>query len=331
MARIGVRLETGPHLTPQNLLELAKLAEGRGYEAVWLPEGNGAEAMTQLTAFAAATQTIKLATGILPIFHRTPTLFAMAAGGLDAISQGRFILGLGTGHPEAIVNGHGTPFRRPLTHMRETVEIVRRLLRGGKVTYEGRLFTLNDASLAFTVLRPDLPIYLAALGPQMVELAGEIADGVLLNWVSPTYLSQALEHLHRGARKAGRDPSEIDVACYLRTAVGGDSEQVRKALQRRIAFYFSMDFYRNFFAQSGFESEVAAISEAFDRGDIDGASAAVSEEMQRGLGIVGSAEHCREQVESLRSLGLNLPVIAPFTVADDAVGSFKAAIEAFSG
>lgn len=331
MARIGVRLETGPHLTPQNLLELAKLAETRGYEVVCLPEGNGAEAMTQLAAFAASTQRVKLATGILPIFHRTPTLLAMAAGGLDAISQGRFILGLGTGHPEAIINGHGISFRRPLTHMRETVEIVRRLLRGGKVTYEGRLFTLNDAGLAFTVVRPDLPIYLAALGPQMVELAGEIADGVLLNWVSPTYLSQALEHLHRGARKAGRDPSEIDVACYLRTAVGGDREQVRKALQLRIAFYFSMDFYRNFFAQSGFESEVATISEAFDRGDMDGAAAAVSEEMQRELGIVGSAEHCQEQVESLRSLGLNLPVIAPFTVADDAVGSFRAAIEAFSG
>ena len=331
MARLGVRLDTGPQFTTQDLLGLASLAEETGYETIWLPEGVGTDALTQLTAFATATQRVKLGTGILPIFYRTPTLLAMSAGGLEAISQGRFILGLGVGHQRLVENGHGIPLRRPLTRMRETVEIVRRLLRGERVTYKGQVFKLQDSSLGFRPVRPDLPIYLAALGPQMIELAGEIADGVLLVWASPGYLQRAIEHVHRGAERVGRNPEDIDVACYLSTAVVDDVEQVRPVVQREIAGYFRMPFYMNYFEQSGFKAEAAAVSQAFARGDADGAVAAISEAMQNELAIFGSAEHCRREVEARRSLGLKLPVITPFALADDTIGSFRATMEAFSG
>ena len=188
MARIGVRLETGPHLSPHQLLELAQLAEKRGFETVWVPEGSGTEALTQLTAFACGTSRIKLGTGILPIFHRTPTLLAMGAGGLDAISGGRFILGLGVGHQGAVEGAHGIPFDRPMTRLRETVHIVRRLLTGESVAFEGSAYNVKSAKLGFNPIRADMPIYLAALRPRMVELAGEIADGVLLNWATSPYL-----------------------------------------------------------------------------------------------------------------------------------------------
>ena len=329
MERLGVRLDTGLRFSPQDMLALASLAEERGYESIWLPEGQGTDALTQITALSTATRRIKFGTGILPIFHRTPTLLAMSAASLDAISQGRFILGLGTGHEGLVANGHGVPFRQPVTRMRETVEIVRRLLRGERVTWEGRVFKLQDSSLGITPVRPDLPIYLAALGPRMIELAGEIADGVLLNWASPAYLRQAVKHLHSGAERAGRDPQQIDVACYIRTAVTENLDQVRPALQRQIARYFSMPYYVTYFEQSGYAEEAAAISQALGRGDTEWASAAVSDAMQQELGIFGSANHCRREVEALRSLGLKLPVIAPFPVAGDARSSYRATIEGF--
>ena len=180
-------------------------------------------------------------------------------------------------------------------------------------------------------MRPDLPIYLAALGPRMIELAGEIADGVLLTWASPGYLQRAIQHLRRGAEKAGRNPEDIDVACYLRTAVADDAEHVRPVLQRQIARYFNMPFYRNYFEQSGFKEETAAVTRALARGDDNAAAAAISDAMQNEVAIWGSAEHCRREVEARRSLGLKLPVIAPFAVDGDAGESFRATIQAFSG
>ena len=332
MPRLGVRLDTRMGLTPKDLLDLALLAENKGFETVWMPEGTGGrDSLTQLAALATGTHRINLGTGILPVFTRTPTVLAMSAGGLDAISQQRFILGLGVGHQADVENGHGVSFSRPLARMRETVEIVRRLLRGEIVTHEGQLFNLRDTRLGFTLLRPDMPIYMAALGPKMLEMAGEIADGILLTWASPAYLKRAIEHLHRGAERAGRDPDDLDVACYIRTAVVEDVDQVRPALQRQIARYAGMPFYANFFQQSGFEKEIAAVKSALTRGDRDAAATAITDAMQREVAIFGSAEHCRREIEALRSQGVKQTVIAPFAVAGDAMGSFRAAIDAFSG
>ena len=330
MARIGVRLESGPHLAPDKLIELAKLAEARGFESVWLPEGAGGEAMTQLAAFACNTSRVTLATGILPIYHRTPTLLAMAAGSLDAISGGRFTLGLGVGHRGPVEGGHGIPFDRPMTRMRETVGIVRGLLSGEPLTYDGKVYRPRESRLGFDPPRRDLPIYLAALRPQMVELAGEVADGVLLNWATADYLEQAVGHLRRGAEKAGRDPSTIDVACYVRTAVVDDAEAARPWLRRRIAYYFTMDYYVRYFEQRGFSGEAAAISDALARGDHEAAADAVTDAMLDELAVVGTAEECRRKIDALRTTGLRLPVIAPFVQGYDGPAPFRAAIEAFA-
>jgi probable F420-dependent oxidoreductase len=330
MARIGVRLESGPHLIPGQLTELAKLAESRGFESVWLPEGAGSEALTHLAAFACNTSRVTLATGILPIYHRTPTLLAMGAGSVDAISGGRFILGLGVGHQAPVEGGHGIPFDRPMTRMRETVHIVRALLTGEPVTYDGKVYRPRESKLGFNPLRRDLPIYLAALRPQMIEMAGEVADGVLLNWATAEYLEQAVGSLRRGAEKAGRDPSTIDVACYVRTAVVDDVEAAKPWLRRRIAYYFTMDYYVRYFEQRGFAGEAAAISAALSEGDQDAAAGAVTDAMLDELAVVGSAEDCRKKIDSLRATGLRMPIVAPFVQGDDAMAPFRAVIEAFA-
>ena len=210
MPRIAVRLENDPQIPPADSLELALLAESRNYEMVWVPEGGGRDSLTQLTYLAANTSNIGLATGILPIYYRTPMLTAMSAAGLGTLSEGRFILGLGVGHRPSVEGTHGIPFRRPLTHMRETITLVRRLLDCEQVTLTGRVFNVASATLGAAAPGQRVPIYVAALGPQMLELTGELADGVLLNWTASRYLESAIQHLHRGAEKAGRDPSEIE-------------------------------------------------------------------------------------------------------------------------
>ena len=330
MARFGVRLENDPQLTPADSVELAQLAESRGYEMVWVPEGSGRDSLTQLTFLACHTSAIRLATGILPIYYRTPMLTAMSAAGLSDLSQGRFVLGLGVGHRPSVEGTHGIPFRRPLTNMRETINLARRLLDGKQVSHAGRVFNVAGASLGAAAPQQRVPIYVAALGPQMLELTGELADGVLLNWTASNYLEQAIRHLHRGAERAGRDPSEIDVAGYVRVAVSDNPEAARASLQGQIARYASNPFYHNFFRDMGFGEEMAAAAEAMESGDMEQAAQAISQEMQDQVAVVGNAEECRNEIDRRRSLGLALPVVAPFTVAD-AKESYLRVIEAFGG
>ncbi len=328
MARIAVRLENDPQLTPADSVELAQLAESRGYEMVWVPEGSGRDSLTQLTYLACHTGSVKLATGILPIYYRTPMLTAMSAAGISDLSQGRFVLGLGVGHRPSVEGVHGIPFRRPLTHMRETITLIRRLLDGEQVSHAGRVFNVGSASLGTAAPEQRVPIYVAALGPQMLELTGELADGVLLNWTASNYLEQAVHHLRRGAEKAGRDPSEIDVAGYVRVAVSDDPEAARASLQGQIARYASNPFYNNFFQGMGFGREMNEAEEAIRRGDLDEAGRAISPEMQDQVAVVGNAEQCRAEIEKRRSLGLNLPVVAPFTV-NEAKQSYMRVIGTF--
>ena len=330
MARIGVRLENDPQLSPADSVELARLAESRGYEMVWVPEGSGRDSLTQLTYLACHTSAIRLATGILPVYYRTPMLTAMSAAGLGDLSQGRFALGLGVGHRPSVEGTHGIRFRRPLTHMRETITMVRRLLDGERVSHAGRVFNVSDATLGAAAPTQRIPIYVAALGPQMLELTGELADGALLNWTASDYLEQAIHHLRRGAERAGRDPSEIDVAGYVRVAVAEDTEAARASLQGQIARYASNPFYNNFFQSMGFGKEMSAAEEGIRRGDMEEAAKAISAEMQDQVAVVGNAEECRAEIEKRRGLGLGLPVVAPFTV-DGAKESYRRVIETFGG
>ncbi len=330
MARLGVRLDFAPSLSAQDMSDLALLAERRGYETVWVPEGVGRDALTQLAAFAERTQRVKLGTGILPIFHRSPTLLAMSAFGMATVSNHRFILGLGVGHAYVVEGMHGIPFQRPLRRVRETVEIVRRLLRGEEVDYEGQVFSLSGARVGSPSDLRDVPIYLAALGPQMIELAGEIADGVLLNWASNKYISIALEHLRRDAARVGRDPEEIDVACYIRVMVTEDLEAAQPSLRCLLGRYANMPAYRKLFEQMGYSEEAAAIAGVWARGDREAPTVAVSEAMLRDLAVVGPADYCLQEIEARRALGLKSPVVAPFAAAE-AKNTYRATIEAFSG
>ena len=329
MARYGVRLENDPNLSPQDYQELSSQAEKNGFEAVWVPEGGGRDSLTSLATIAMKTDAVKLGTGILPIFARTPTNTAMGAAGMAAVSDGRFLLGLGVGHAPTVESRDGIPFNQPMTRMRETIQIIKALLSGEEVNFTGKQFKITGASMGAATPKTKVPIYIAALGPQMLEMVGELADGVLMNWTAVDYLGEAIGHIKRGAEKAGRDPNEIDIAGYVRVAVGDNLTESRVSLRRQVARYASNPFYRNFFAQTGFDKEMSAAAAALVDGNLDKAADSITEEMQDQVAIVGTVEECRAALEKRRAAGLQLPVIAPFAVGDN-MASHRHVIEAMA-
>ena len=316
MAFLGLRLGNEPEMSPADIRSLASLAEELGYGEVWMTEGAGRDSLTQLTAIATATGSIKLGTGILPMFSRTPLITAMSAAGLSAVSEGRFILGPGVGNKPATEDGHGVAYRLPLEHLRDLIQIVRQLLLGEEVSYQGKAITVSRASLGDAAPGVKTPIYIAALGPRMLQLAGEIADGVLPSWTAASYLEQAISLVRDGAAKVGRDPSEIAISGYLRVAVTDDLAAGQASLQREIARYAGGSHYRNYFRNTGFEQEMEGAQLASGHGDNPATAAAIGESMQEQLGVVGPADVCRARLEQLREMGLEKPVIAPLTVGD---------------
>jgi probable F420-dependent oxidoreductase len=328
VTRIGVRLRE-ERLTMRQLIELARLVEARGYDSIWVPEGSGKEAFSQLTAYALATQRLHLGTGIATIYSRSPSLLAMTAATLDLISGKRAILGLGIGHRQGVEQGHGVAFGKPLRRMREYVATIRAILRGESIP-EATQVPVKRFRLEFAPARRDLPIYVAALGPQMCQLAGEVADGVLMNWATTAYVQEAIANVHKGAAWAGRSPEEVEITCYIRGAVGPDPRAVRQALARETVHYVALDFYRRMFEQSGFAEDTAAVMKALPQG-VEAAAERISERMLASVAIFGSPEQCRRRLEEYRALGVTHPVVAPVAVGADVYASWSDIIQTFVG
>lgn len=327
MARLGLRLKE-ERLPIPRLVELARLAEAGGYESVWVPEGSGKDAFSLLTAYALATRQIRLGTGIVVVYPRSPSILAMTAATLDHVSGGRAVLGLGIGHRPIVEAGHGVVFDRPVRRMREYVALIRAILRGAPLPVT-ELVPVTRFELDFVPERPDVPIYLAALGPQMCRLAGQVADGVLLNWATPEAVAEAVSEVRRGAEGAGRDPAAVDVACYIRAAAGDDEAAVRRTLALETTRYIALDFYRQMFEASGFGRETAAVMAALP-GGLEAAAAGVSDRMLEAIALLGNDGAWRKRLEQYRALGVTLPVIAPVPVGADAFHAWTAAIRTFA-
>jgi probable F420-dependent oxidoreductase len=313
-------------MSAPTLVEFASLADRLGYHSVWVPEGRGRELGSTLGAMARATSRIGLATGIMPLYSRPPALAAMAAATLSDLTGGRFLLGVGAGHPAIIAQGYGLPFEKPLRAAREFVEIVRAALSGRRVAMRGEVFRV-DAFQLESRPRDPVPIYLAALGPSMLRLAGEIADGVILNWVAPEHVDWAVGCVREGSRRAGRDPAATRVVCFVRAAVTDAPAAAWAVLRRLAATYVMMPSYARMFEAAGRAADVAAIRDAWEAGGVDAAAAAASSDFVGRLAVVGSRSACLEGLRRYYDLGVDVVAAYPFPVGPDVAGSMQATIE----
>ena len=327
MSRVGVALSAG--LNASEIVECARLAESLGYDSVWMAEGHGGDQFAVLSAVAAQTERVALGTCISSVFVRSAPTIAMAAAVVDQISGGRFILGLGSSHKVQVEPEHGLPYGKPVTRVRETAEVVQRLLRDGHVSYQGETVAIEKYELWFEPFRPRLPIYFAAVFPKMMGVCGEVADGVILTRTTLAVGAEARQHIAAGAEAAGRDVSEIDVTALLPAAAADDPADAFDTLRPGVAMYTGFfPRYNRMTVEQGFGEEAAVVAEAWARGDYEAATRAVSDELIDSVCIVGTPERCRERIAAYHESGIDLPMLAPLAGGPDVKAAVQATIRA---
>ena len=327
MSRTGIAFSGG--LTASEIVDCAQRAEALGYESVWVAEGHGGDQFAILAACALRTRRVRLGTAISSVFVRTAPTIAMAAAAVDELSGGRFVLGLGSSHRVQVAPEHGVEYRKPLARVRDTVAVVRTLLREGEVRHAGETVRIERFDLWFEPRRKEIPIYLSALFPKMTELCGEVADGVILARSTLASAARARVHVAAGAARAGREAAAVEIASLLPASVAPDRDEALAAARPGLAFYAGFfPRYNRLLAESGFPAEAAAVAKAWSAGDKAAAERAVTDEMIAATSIAGTPAECRDRIEAYRASGLDLPIISPFARGTGARDRFLAAIEA---
>ena len=317
MERVGVGFSGG--MSPQDIVECVKLAEELGYESAWVAEGHGGDQFSVLTACALATEKIKLGTSITSVFVRTAPTIAMAAASVDYFSNGRFILGMGTSHKVQVEPEHGLEFTKPVQRLRECVDIVRGILKDSDVNYHGEIYDIDHFDLWFEPLRKEIPIYVAAVFPKMLEICGEISQGAILTWCTLDHAELAAWHVGIGARNAGRVPGDVEVASLLPCAVSDNRESARDLMRQPIASYAGrFPRYRKLMVDAGFPDEIEKVRVAWQAGKIQESLNLVPGALRDKIGLVGTAGEVQEKLADYLKAGITLPIVSPRFIGDGA-------------
>ncbi|MBM2806341.1 MAG: class flavin-dependent oxidoreductase [Deltaproteobacteria bacterium] len=322
--KIDIEFNSGAQLPMDAIPELARLAEEHGFDCAWGGEANNKDPTVMLSAIAAATTRLKVGSAIYHILGRTPVTLALQAAGLDELSGGRFLLGIGSSNP-TIAKWHGQTLDHPLGRVHEYIEIVRAALRGEKLSYAGKYFTAQNFKMAFKPSARTLPIYLAAFGSQMTRLAGRITDGVLINMANPTEVRRIADEVRAGAAEAGKDPAKMEIICKIRCSIAPNYNVAREALSHALTYYALADYYRDLLGRMGFASEVDAMRAAWKSGGFHAARKLVTDEMFRSLPMVAatSAPQVVEQIKPYAEAGATRIILPYVAASDDIVGELR--------
>ena len=291
-------------------------AERLGINSVWSGEAWGQDAATILAYLAARTERIKLGTGIFQISARAPSMTAMTALSLNALSEGRFLLGLGVSGPQVVEGLHGQPFKAPLTRLKETIEICDLAFAGGKLCYNGKAHTLPLPKGAGKAIRlghkpVQIPIYLATLGPNALVYTGERADGWLGTSFSPDHADAHFAYIKEGAQKAGRALSDIDIGVAIRVEIGDDVPAMIERRRQGVAFNMggmgsaTTNFYNNAFQRAGYQEDAETIRSLWVSGKHAEAAQRVPDEMVTEFQAIGTRGMVRARLQKYKDVGVN--------------------------
>ena len=306
MARTAVFLSPGADLAAA--VDGARRADALGYDSVWVTHGLGRDAFLVLSAYARVAPRVGLGTGVIPIYPRHPVLMAQEALTLQEMTGNRLRLGIGVSHRPMMEGALGLDMGRPLEVMREYVAVLRQAL-GGRVQHTGASYRVAWQSGVPRLPSPP-PIYLAGLGPAMLELAGEVADGAVLWLCAPAYVrDHAVPAIRRGRERAGKTMAGFEIIASVPAAVTADRAAGMAAFKTELARYLALPFYRAMLEKSGFGAEIAA----WDRAP---RPEAMADRLAQGLGAVGDVATIGALVAEYRAAGLTLPAIRPIGFAD---------------
>jgi F420-dependent oxidoreductase-like protein len=325
--RIGLIVDYGKPM--EEIAAEVVALEAVGLESATLSEGYSFDAVSQLGYLAARTDRIELATGILPLYSRTPTLLAMTAAGLDYVSGGRFRLGIGSSGPQVIEGFHGVLYDAPLGRTRETIEICRSVWRREKLAHDGRHYTIplpegqgsgegKPLKLINRPVRDTIPISVAGTGPRNVALAAELADGWEPIFVYPAAAEQVWgDALAEGRARRAPELSPLEVIVRAPLAIGEDIEQLERPVRQQLALYLGgmgsrkRNFYNDLARRYGFEEDAEKIQELFLGGRIEEAADAVPQELVDGTSLVGTASEVERRLSAFATAGTTLLNAAP--------------------
>jgi alkanesulfonate monooxygenase SsuD/methylene tetrahydromethanopterin reductase-like flavin-dependent oxidoreductase (luciferase family) len=306
-------------------VERARLVERLGYDSIYTTQIAARDAFTVLAAFATATERVRLGTGVAPIFARTPVAMAQVAATLDELSGGRMVLGLGVAHAVTVENWFDAEITKPVTQMREYAAAVRAILRG-EPPPEGEFFNTRFQFMGYPP-RPELPVYVAGLSPNMLRLAGEIGDGVMLWLCGPDYIREVvIPAVREGRERAGKTLDGFDVVAAVPAALTDDREAILDSIRGELVTYASLPFYRTMLERSGFGAELAAFDAGIAAGDVERAKAGLSERMLDSLAGIGDAAAVRAAVVRYREAGVVSPCVGGISG-----GNFDATLEGAAG
>jgi len=301
-----------------DLVEYVEAADRLGVDSAWSAEAWGMDSVASLGYFAGRTSRIRLGTGIMQVSSRTPAMAAMTALSLAQLSGDRFCLGLGLSGPQVVEGLHGAAFERPLGRLREYVTIVRMALAGEKLEFEGEHFSLprkggEGKALRLSMSpRPDLPIYLATLGEKSLELTGEIADGWLGTSFIPERADALLDPIRKGAARANRDLSEIEIHVNANLEISEDVEGLLEKYRQGMAFTLGAmgsaktNFYNAAYARAGFQDAAREVQALWVAGQRREAVAAVPDDMLLAANMIGTEEMVRARLRAFRDAGVDV-------------------------
>jgi F420-dependent oxidoreductase-like protein len=317
-----LRLGTWAQPVDQPGLDYVVEAERLGLDSIWIPEFWGFDALTQIAAAAVVTERIRLCTGIVQIGTRTPAMLAMSAMTLQHLSNGRFVLGLGTSGPQVIEGWHGVPFAQPVTRTRETIEIIRKVTQGERLEYKGLVFELplpgGEGKALRSALPPvEVPIYLASLGPANLRLTGVAADG----WIGNSFFTETadvfFDKIRDGAESVGRTLDEVELTVSVGVEFTDDVHEASQRHAQGFAFTFgamgsaSSNFYNDAFARQGWGDDVDEVQRLWFAGDRDAAAKRVPAEIGRRTNLIGPPNEIRSRLREYRDCGVTTLRIGP--------------------
>lgn len=323
-------------------LDLAREAERIGVDSVWVAEYWATDAFTPLAAIAAVTDRIKLATGIAQLGARTPAMLAMTAQGVQQLSDGRMILGIGASGPQVMEGWHGVPFGRPVQRTRETIEIIKMINSGERLSYKGSVYELplpggQGKALRSRAQTAPIPVYVASLGPANLRLTGELADGWIGNSFFPASADAFFDSIGEGAALSGRSLDDIDrVVAVGLEFTAEDSAAVESAGRRHAdgyAFTFGAmgsakkNFYNDAFARQGYGEDVAAVQRLWAAGDRDAAAARVPVEIGLGTNLVGPPTVVRNRLVDYERSGVTTLRVGVDGSLDDKISDLERLVE----
>ena len=299
----------------QHIFEFAKQLDNRSVHSIWIPESWGREAFVMLGAIASLTSKIKLGTSIVSMFSRSPATTAMAASTLDNISKNRTIIGIGASTPVLAENWHGIKFEFPLKRMKEYVTCFKSISSGETINFDGNFFRLKNLKIMHPSTRKQIPVFLGAVNSGMIDLATDIADGIIL-YLRP--LDELKETVQRVRSMASKKSKDFEISCVFITAISNKTPDLaRTRAAKTLAFYVAVGkYYNEFLSGHGFKNEVELITQDYQINGVENIHKFVTDHMLESLTIYGTVEDCTRSLKRFVSTGISLPILQVNPVKD---------------